>query len=121
MSPNRFIEVIVSPVRRDNGWDINRNPVWTCCGDEILRHRFADPSEARAVAMDLRRKKRSVIIRPNFNEPHLTKRPVIGEVPGYREWRSFDGGLFSEIHFLPCGEQSTMIRLDAEVVLPPIP
>lgn len=116
----RGIEVIVSPIGPSGGRFSVPQGTWVICGEDIHRKRYVLPSEALKVAMEMRGPKRSVIIRPNFNETHL--RVDASHPSGYREWRSFDGGLFQEIHFF-CGSdrQATMVRLDDEVVLPPIP
>jgi hypothetical protein len=102
----RYIEVIVSPVLF--------NAVVNSYEEAIIRRNFCDRILARRCAFnpDFRKPGRSVIIRPNFTEPHFSQ-------VGYREWRSFDGGLFTEIHFFAEGSVS-QVRLDAEIVLPEI-
>lgn len=98
----RYIEVIVSPCR----WD---GESFRLCGDRIHESKHVSPKEALALALSLRGERRSVIIRPSFNE-------VIDGVPGYREWRSFDGSLFKEVRF---GKNATSKEVDdGDIVLP---
>jgi hypothetical protein len=116
----RGIEVMVSPIGPSGGRFSVPKGTWVICGENIHRQRYVDPSEALKVALAMRGPKRSVIIRPNYNETHLRKEST--HPSGYREWRSFDGGLFTEIHFFcDSDHQAVMVRLDAEIVLPPIP
>lgn len=105
----RYIEVISSSVKFDEVLK-----TWTTAMvDEPIRSRIQSPDIAREAAFQARAEGRCVIIRPNFNEPHLG-------AYSYREWRSFNGGLFTEIHFT-IKEQCSMIRLDVEIVLPQPP
>jgi hypothetical protein len=94
---------------------------WGCEGKDLSRETFNDPAKAKAHALSARQTLHEnvgketfvVIIRPNFNEVHL------GDQLFYREWRSFGGELFSEVHFTNC--PSSQVRLDAEIILPEIP
>lgn len=113
------IKVIVSPIKRIK----DRSALtWTIAGDNILRQDFTDPVEALRVALSHRGGAKSVIVRPSFNEEHI-KQSLHDPIAGYREWRSFDGSLFKEIHFFVTFGDGTvsMTRLDSELVLPPIP
>lgn len=112
----RYIEVIVSHCR----YDIPAQSWRTIIAGEVLRKNFTSPSEALKVALeqrdlakDLLGSHRSVTIRPNFNEPHL------GQI-AFREWRSFNGEPFEEIHFTPI-KTTSQVRLDNELILPILP
>lgn len=104
----KAFEIIVAPVcgSEKSGWRI--------CGDDKQRLLIFNPIDAKKMALSQRGAGLVVIIRPQFNEPHL------GEV-AFREWRSFNGGMFEEIHFLVGADTSTQKRLDDEIVLPQPP
>jgi len=106
-APKGF-EIIVAPVcgSEENGWRI--------CGNDKLRQVVLDPISAEALALSERGSGLVVILRPQFNEPHLGKY-------AFREYRSFDGGLFEEIHFTLGANTSKQKRLDNEIVLPSPP
>jgi len=80
--------------------------------DPVFYQEFSSPEEARKSALSHRGKGRAVIIRPTFNEPHLADSDR-----GYREWHSFNGELFSEIHFWGKITRA-LVRLDEEIILP---
>ncbi len=112
MAYQHWIEVIVSSVK----WN---GITWvTSIGDsETKRERFTNPEFAKACALLDRACGMSVIIRPSFNESHLCPE---GNKISYREWRSFNGELFQEIHFL-LSSSVTMVRLDSELIIPSPP
>ena len=97
-------EIIAVPIRCvDEGWRI--------CGNDKLREVVHDPIQAKKLALEQRAPGMGVIIRPRFHEPHLGRH-------AFREWRSFDGGLFSEIHWLLEGQTPSQVRRDEEIILP---
>lgn len=113
----RYIEVIVSPITKrseENGWEADLT--------KVCRKRFTVPSEALACALEAREPGVGVVVRPNFNEPHLDSKVYLDPKKKghcFREWRSFNGGKFSEIHFGVGNHHSiTMVRLDGELVFP---
>jgi len=98
---------------------------WLSVG-ELRRETIACPIAAKATAIGQRRPGVAVMIRPRFNEPHLNL-GLEENLPQltFREWRSYDGGLFEEIHWLGMGggpiKTPKLTRLDAEIILPPPP
>jgi hypothetical protein len=105
----RYIEVIVS----DCSW--NDYQSWLR-GSDPLRTHYDSHENAKAFALSQRGEGKSVIIRPSFNEKHLGDRLSFS----FREWRSINGELFSEIHFSR-DQTSSQVRLDTEIILPSIP
>lgn len=84
---------------------------WTADLLQRFSLEIKDPIAAKDLALGQRQKGYCVILRPKFNEAHL------GDL-GFREWRSFDGELFSEIHWPAKGPTSSQARLDNEIILP---
>ena len=78
--------ISVSPIKKVDG-------VWRMDAVSLIHEELSCPITAKASAFAKRSKGFGVILRPRFNEPHLGLR-------GFREWRSFDGELFSEIHWI---------------------
>lgn len=110
----RYFEVIVSLCRYNvplQSWMNLQTIRRLSCFHPSLAKEIA--LKERDAAKDLLGSHRSVIIRGNFNETHL------GHL-GYREWRSFNGELFEEIHFTPI-KTTSQVRLDNELILPILP
>ena len=104
--------ISVSPIKKVDG-------VWRMDAVSLIHEELSCPITAKASAFAKRSKGFGVILRPRFNEPHLGLR-------GFREWRSFDGELFSEIHWIVDVDgwsikTPVQVRLDSEIMVPQPP
>lgn len=105
-------EVSVFPVKKNDAGG------WVAELDEPAHAKrdIDNPIAALAMALSRRAKGACVIMRPKFNEAHL------GGRYSFREWCSFDGELFREVHWPEFGLGcSIQIRLDEEIILPQPP
>jgi hypothetical protein len=118
MSSCNIVVLVSSVVRCGNSWRL--------LGGREHESWNTDPAAAIEAAFAHRAEGKSVIIRPNFNESdHGDARTQPISKCFYREWRSFNGGKFSEVRFFPGTDRnptSTEVEDDALTAsLPPIP